>query len=461
MIKIAKAFINFKLQHHMKTTINFKAFALLVALLASTTLFGQKTVTLKHWNGNLAETTPYDAQGNIHGLQTQYSLQGIKQVQSLYDHGKLKKRTEFFNSGMPAEQISYHDFESYKRLEHIKWDIVKGVRTKTLHQKWNPKNFDMTIFLQRYDYDEGKLNTIIDMLPNKKGIYVMANTLDGKSKYKEIYFDNDTACVWHDKSKKQLYGKQPANAATYDSSSFYWIWDESGNMTFDGVAAKLEQQRRIRQQQIDDSLRIVAQEREKFVRDSIEQERKDSARKARKAHNDRLIAKVNSIKQLQDAYVKMLNVKFAGSEQAFFERLVAIAKDKKLKNSQLQKDVFDLIGMQDAKLVRKTEFVIRNKTCNDRYNKGAKYAVLCKMTQWGARKAASEILKSPIDNFLNASTIAECIDILENDRVISNDFFREQGTYKQFNISNKRIENLSISRIALAGKLIEIANQIQ
>lgn len=444
----------------MKTTINFKAFALLVALLASTTLFGQKTVTLKHWNGNLAETTPYDAQGNIHGLQTQYSLQGIKQVQNLYDHGKLKKSTEFFKSGLPAEQILYHNFDNYERLEHIKWDIVKGVRTKVFHEKWSSKNFDMTIFLQKYDYDEGKLNTIIDMLPNKKGIYVMANTLDGKSKYKEIYFDNDTACVWYDKSKKQLYGKQPANAATYDSSSFYWIWDESGNMTFDGVAAKLEQQRRIRQQQIDDSLRIVAQEREKFVRDSIEQERKDSARKARKAHNDRLLAKVNSIKQLQDEYVKMLNDKFAGNEQAFFERLVAIAKDKKLKNSQLQKDVFDLIGMQDAKLIRKTEFVVTLNLCNSRYNTGAQYAKLCKQVQWGVGKRDEKVLTSPIDNFLNASTIAECIDILENDRVIGNNFV-EQGTYKQFNISNKRIENLSISSIALAHKLIEIANQIQ
>lgn len=340
----------------MKTTINFKAFALLAALLASTTLFGQKTVTLKHWNGNLAETTPYDAQGNIHGLQTQYSLQGIKQVQNLYDHGKLKKRTEFFKSGLPAEQISYHNFDNYERLEHIKWDIVKGVRTKVFHEKWSSKNFDMTIFLQKYDYDEVKLNTIIDMLPNKKGIYVMSNTLDGKSKYKEIYFDNDTACVWYDKSKKQLYGKQPANAATYDSSSFYWIWDESGNMTFNGVAAKLEQQRRIRQQQIDDSLRIVAQEREKFVRDSlakVEELERIAKRQARIASG---IQRINQCDSLQQAYETLIATTFEGDEVKFFKRIAKLARDKKQIDTPVQVKVHEFLKVSSFEKAKAMSF---------------------------------------------------------------------------------------------------------
>lgn len=443
----------------MKTNNIFGFFALLIALLVTTTVCNaQKTVTLKHWNGNLAETTPYDAQGNLHGTQTLYNVQGIKTQQNVWQHGKLSKTTMFFKSGAIAEQTTYNDVERDQKFEYIKYDMIAGRRIKVKHQKWNPKNFDMTIMLQEYDYTTKTLNNVIGELPNGKGIYV-TNNFPGYPQYKESYYDNDTAMVWMSKDKKVFYGKQPKFESMILNDTYYYIYDEAGNITYDGVAKRLEQERLARQKVIDDSLAIVRQQREAFVRDSIAKAEQAQRLKAKQAKDKATLAMLDSIKTLQDAYFTMLQNKFAGSERAFFTNMINVAKDKKLKNTPVQAATLKLLDVQDAKLLKKMKFEVTTSNSYSRYNKGAEFCILNKVVQFGVGTKDIPLVKSPIEYFISNAMLQECIDIITNDRQIGSTY-RELNTDKQYHTNRRLIEQLDVKNMQFVNTLLDVANMM-
>lgn len=433
----------------MKTNNIFGFFALLIALLATTTVCNaQKTVTLKHWNGNLAETTPYDAQGNLHGTQTLYNVQGIKTKQNVWQHGKLSKTTMFFKSGAIAEQTTYNDVERDQKFEYIKYDMIAGRRIKVKHQKWNPKNFDMTIMLQEYDYTTKTLNNVIGELPNGKGIYA-TNNFPGYPQYKELYYDNDTAMVWMSKDKKVFYGKQPKFESMILSDTYYYIYDEAGNITYDGVAKRLEQERLARQKVIDDSLAIVRQQREAFVRDSIAKAKEQARIEQRKTDIANEIAKFDDIERLQFAYVSMIDTKFAGDEVKFFKLLIKFAKDKKQVSNPLQSKLHRLLKCSDIERTRKADMTAVMRT--NVTNRNQTFAgIKCKF------QYTSSSYDSPQFLFVDSSTINKCKEALSDPKTLTDTKLLCWTTQKAL----LKVKDKQFAYIEDVKLLLEIAQQL-